>query len=62
MIPAYIIDRERERQERESEDNRIGIQIPDYTAEYIEWKRKKEQEQSENTEDNSGTVIVIDII
>ncbi len=51
-IPLPYIRKERE------VDNRIQLEIPDYSAEYEEWIKKKEQEQSNN---NDGTVIIIDI-
>lgn len=55
MIPAYIIDKGRKEQES---DNRIQLEIPDYSAEYEEWRKKKEQEQRDN---EPQTVIIIDI-
>ena len=57
MIPAYIIDSERKKQEEQT-DNRISLEIPDYSAEYEEWMRRKKDESGDK---QSETVIVIDI-
>jgi hypothetical protein len=55
MIPAYIIDKDRKRQEN---DNRIQLEIPDYTQEYEEWKRRRQRDEQQ---EEPQTVIVIDI-
>lgn len=55
MIPAYIIDKGRKEQEV---DNRIQLEIPDYTLEYEEWLRKKKQDERDTEPE---TVIIIDI-
>jgi len=56
MIPAYIIDKSRKDESEEPQG--IQLEIPDYTLQYEEWIRKKEQEKSQEEPD---TVIVIDI-
>jgi len=51
-IPLPFIRKERE------VDNRIQLELPDYSAEYEEWIRKKREEDQNN---NNQTVIIIDI-
>lgn len=58
MIPAHIIESERKRQQQDNQEHQIGLEIPDYTAEYIEWKRRNEQNKDQKEED---TVVIIDI-
>lgn len=53
VIPPYIINNN-----NKEVDNRIQLEIPDYSAEYEEWLRKKDQENNKKEE---STVIVIDI-
>ena len=55
MIPAYIID-----EGRKNQDTEIGIQleIPDYSAEYIEWMRRRQRDEPQ---EEPQTVVVIDI-
>lgn len=55
MIPAYIIDKERQNQEV---SNQIQLEIPDYSAEYEHWKRQRQRDEQEEV---PQTVIVIDI-
>ncbi len=42
----------------EEVDNRIQLEIPDYTLEYEEYMRQKQKEEPSNKEE---TVIIIDI-
>lgn len=53
VIPPYIINNK-----NTQPDNRIQLEIPDYSAEYEEWLKKKEIQQDKNTNE---TVIIIDI-
>lgn len=54
MIHPYIIDGNK----KQEIGNQIQLEIPDYSAEYYEWLRKKQQEHDKNQDE---TVIVIDI-
>lgn len=51
--PPYIIDRK-----QQEVDNRIGLEIPDYSLEYEEYMRRK---SLENPPQKEETVIIIDI-
>ena len=55
MIPAHIIDWGQKEQEV---DNRIGLEIPDYRAEYEEWMRRRQRDEPQ---EEPQTVVVIDI-
>lgn len=58
MIPAYIIEGERKKQEQHERQQQIQLEIPDYTAEYIEWKRRNELNKGDQEQE---TVVIIDI-
>ena len=53
VIPPYVINNK-----KAEHSNQIQLEIPDYSAEYAEWMRRKQQEEQSKQEE---TVIVIDI-
>ena len=55
MIPAYIIEKERKKEEI---GQQIQLEIPDYSAEYIEWMRRRQRDEPQ---EEPQTVIIIDI-
>ncbi len=55
MIPAYIIESDRKKQQNEEG---IQLEIPDYTREYEEYLKHK---QEETEQQQPETVIIIDI-